>query len=55
MMMLIGGVRAQVLYLISTFRVLPDPGFDVMDAILIYFSVSPHAFLSFALFTDLFS
>ncbi|KAI9450464.1 hypothetical protein BJY52DRAFT_1302492 [Lactarius psammicola] len=27
-----------VLYLVSTFRVLPDPGFDVMDAIIVYFS-----------------
>ncbi|KAH8991485.1 hypothetical protein EDB86DRAFT_2933344 [Lactarius hatsudake] len=27
-----------VLYLVSTFRVLPDPGFDVMDAILVYFA-----------------
>jgi hypothetical protein len=27
-----------VLYLVSSFRVLPDPGFDVMDAILVYFS-----------------
>jgi hypothetical protein len=27
-----------VLYLVSTFQVLPAPGFDVMDAILVYFS-----------------
>jgi len=27
-----------VFYLVSTFRVLPAPGFDVMDAILVYFS-----------------
>lgn len=27
-----------VIYLVSTFRVLPDPGFDVMDAILVYVS-----------------
>ncbi|KAI9449525.1 hypothetical protein F5148DRAFT_1247327 [Russula earlei] len=27
-----------VLYLVSTFRVLPKPGFDVMDAVLLYFS-----------------
>jgi hypothetical protein len=27
-----------VFYLVSTFRVLPDPGFDVMNAIIVYFS-----------------
>ncbi len=48
MMMLIRGVRVQVLYLVSTFRVLPDPGFDVMDAILVYFSVSLHMSLPFS-------
>lgn len=30
---------AQVLYLISTYRVLPDPWFAVMNASLVYFSV----------------
>lgn len=49
MIMLIRGVGAQVLYLVSTFRVLPAPGFDVMDAILVYFSVSPHMSLSLSL------
>ncbi len=55
MMMLIRGVRVQVLYLVSTFRVLPDPGFDVMDAILVYFSVSLHMSLPFSPFAYLFS
>lgn len=54
MLMLIHGVRVQVLYLVSTFRVLPAPGFDVMDAILVYLSVSPHNTPSFAP-VDLFS
>jgi hypothetical protein len=48
--MLIHGVRVQVFYLVSTFRVLPAPGFDVMDAILVYFAVSPHMSLPFPLF-----
>lgn len=49
-MMLIHGVRVQVFYLVSTFRVLPAPGFDVMDAILVYVSVSLHLFLLFPSF-----
>ena len=30
----------QILYLISAFRVLPEPGFTVMDAVLLFASVS---------------
>ncbi|KAI0300036.1 hypothetical protein B0F90DRAFT_1726140 [Multifurca ochricompacta] len=41
-----------ILYLISTFRVLPDPGFAVMDAVLLYVSVRPH-FLSCLFIADL--
>lgn len=49
MIMLVDGVHIQVLYLISTFQVLPAPGFDVMDSILVYLSVSPHKILPVAL------
>lgn len=48
MIMLVDGVHIQVLYLISTFQVLPAPGFDVMDSILVYLSVSPHKILPVA-------
>jgi hypothetical protein len=38
-----GWGNTQVLYLISTYRVLPDPWFAVMNASLVYFSVrKPH-------------
>lgn len=53
--MLVNGVHIQVLYLISTFQVLPAPGFDVMDAILVYLCVSPHISLPVAPTTNLFS
>jgi hypothetical protein len=33
-------MRLQILYLISAFRVLPEPGFTVMDAVLLFASVS---------------
>ena len=33
-------VLFQILYLISAFRVLPEPGFTVMDAVLLFTSVS---------------
>jgi hypothetical protein len=55
MIMLVNGAPIQVLYLVSTFQVLPAPGFDVMDAILVYFSVSPHMSLPVAPTADLFS
>ena len=32
--------QLQILYLISAFQVLPDPGFTVMDAVLLFISVS---------------
>lgn len=53
MIMLVNGVRAQVLYLVSTFQVLPAPGFDVLDAILVYLSVSPHLSLPVSPTVDL--
>ena len=34
----------QILYLISAFRVLPEPGFTVMDAVLLFASVSSACF-----------
>ncbi len=33
-------VLLQILYLISAFRVMPEPGFTVMDAVLLFASVS---------------
>ena len=33
-------IPLQILYLISAFRVLPEPGFTVMDAVLLFASVS---------------
>ena len=48
MIMLVDGVHTQVLYLISAFQVLPAPGFDVLDSILVYLSVSPHMSLPVA-------
>ena len=31
----------QILYLVSAFRVFPEPGFTVMDSVLLFASVSP--------------
>lgn len=55
MIMLVDGVHIQVLYLISAFQVLPAPGFDVLDSILVYLSVSPHMSLPVAPTANLFS
>ena len=33
-------IPLQILYLVSAFRVLPEPGFTVMDAVLLFASVS---------------
>ena len=31
----------QILYLVAAFRVFPEPGFTVMDSVLLFASVSP--------------
>jgi len=41
-------IRMQVLYLISAFRVFPEPGFVVMDSVLLFASVSRAGFARMA-------